>query len=50
MIECDGSATTRSGTAYTNTYCLVLECRNGKVVKWTEYADTEKIRMLCKGS
>jgi ketosteroid isomerase-like protein len=50
VIECEGAATTRLGASYTNTYCLVLRCHDGKIVKWTEYADTEKIRILCNSS
>lgn len=49
VIEAEGSATTRLGEPYTNGYCMVIRCRDGKIVRWTEYADTEKIRILCGG-
>jgi uncharacterized protein (TIGR02246 family) len=34
------TATTRKGAAYDNEYCWVYSCRDGKVVRLDEYADT----------
>lgn len=34
------SATTRQGEPYVNEYCWVYTCRDGKIAKLEEYADT----------
>lgn len=34
------SATTRQGEQYVNEYCWVYTCRDGKIAKLEEYADT----------
>ena len=34
------SATAKNGNAYQNEYCWVYECRDGKIARMEEYADT----------
>ena len=36
------SATTRAGTQYDNEYCWVYTCRDGRIARIVEYADTHK--------
>lgn len=43
VVEARGHNTTKSGTPYRNTYCLVFRFDGGKVVEITEYADTALI-------
>src|ERR1700761_4952415 len=40
VVEGRGRATTKQGKAYNNVYCHVLRLKNGKLVEWTEYADS----------
>ncbi len=35
-----GSATTLQGREYVNEYCWVYTCRDGKIARLEEYADT----------
>ena len=43
VVESWGNVTTRTGKPYCNTYCLVIELRDGKMVELTEYLDTELV-------
>ncbi len=48
VTESDGHAVTKSGKDYNNHYCHLWQVRNGKIVKFVEYNDTELImRVLC---
>ena len=40
VVEGRGRAMTKQGKAYNNVYCHVLRLKNGKLVEWTEYADS----------
>lgn len=47
-VEATGHGVTTKGLDYDNTYCLVFEVRGGKIVRFTEYCDTELIsKVLC---
>jgi uncharacterized protein len=39
-VECEGSAVTKSGKPYCNSYCYVIEMAGGKFKSLTEYLDT----------
>ena len=43
-MQSTGSARTKSGIDYNNTYCHVFRFRDGKIVEVTEYLDTELVR------
>lgn len=43
VVESRGNVTTKSGKPYCNTYCLVIQMRDGKMVELTEYLDTELV-------
>ena len=43
VVQGRGEAKTATGSTYNNVYCFVFEWRGEKVVKVTEYADTELI-------
>ncbi len=50
VIEAQGRAVTRKGQDYNNSYCGLLQVRDGKVVKVHEYLDTELVSdVLCVG-
>ncbi len=40
VVQCEGEATTLSGTRYSNTYCFVIRMEGGKFRELTEYMDT----------
>ena len=40
VVECEGSAVTKSGKPYCNSYCYVIEMANGKFKSLTKYLDT----------
>lgn len=40
VVECRGHAMTKSGTAYDQAYCYVIEMRDGQMIGLTEYLDT----------
>jgi ketosteroid isomerase-like protein len=40
VMQARGKATTKTGKAYNNTYCIVFRIANGKVQEVTEYLDT----------
>ena len=41
VVQSCGSAETKDGRPYNNTYCHVFRFRNGKIVEVMEYFDTE---------
>ena len=41
VVQSRGSAETKDGRPYNNTYCHVFSIRNGKIVEVMEYFDTE---------
>ena len=41
VVQSRGNAETKDGRPYNNTYCHVFKIRDGKIVKVTEYLDTE---------
>ena len=43
VSEAVGDALTKKGKKYCNTYCHLWQVKNGKVVKFVEYNDTELI-------
>ena len=43
-MQSKGSAKTKRGVDYNNTYCHVFRFRDGKIVEVTEYLDTELVR------
>jgi uncharacterized protein len=46
VLQWDGTATGKNGTAYHQTYCWVMRIENGKVKEGTAYLDTELISKL----
>lgn len=49
VTEATGEAVTTTGKRYANEYCLVWRIRNGEIVKFTEYCDTDLINtVLCR--
>lgn len=47
-VEALGHGVTKKGLDYDNTYCLIFEVCGGKIVRFTEYCDTELItKVLC---
>jgi hypothetical protein len=43
VVECHGSAMTRSGRPYNNSYCYVCRMEHGYLKELTEYLDTELV-------
>ena len=43
VVECRGYAQTKAGTAYDNSYCMVLRLEHGLVRELTEYMDTAHV-------
>lgn len=41
VVQSRGTAATKDGRPYNNTYCHVFRIRNGKIVEVTEYLDTQ---------
>ncbi len=49
VTECSGHGVTRDGVDYDNVYCLVWRVQRGKIVRFTEYCDTDLVRqVLCR--
>ncbi|MGA7323943.1 MAG: nuclear transport factor 2 family protein [Rhodomicrobium sp.] len=48
VVESEGSAVTKSGKPYCNTYCHVIEMMNGKFKSLTEYLDTALVEEALK--
>ena len=40
VVECQGQVTLKSGKAYNNRYCFVIEMRDGRMVELREYLDS----------
>jgi len=48
ITEAIGHGVTKSGRDYDNSYCLVWQVRDGKVIRFVEYCDTELVsKVLC---
>ena len=48
VTEAVGHGVTKKGEDYNNTYCHLWQVRDGKIVKFVEYNDTDLIlRVLC---
>ena len=48
ITEAVGHGVTKKGKDYNNTYCHLWQVRDGKIVKFVEYNDTDLIvRVLC---
>ena len=48
FTEASGHGVTKKGLDYDNNYCLVWQVRNGKVIRFVEYCDTELVStVLC---
>jgi ketosteroid isomerase-like protein len=43
VMQGHGTATTKTGKPYNNTYCMVWRIANGKLQEMTEYLDTELV-------
>jgi len=43
VMQGHGTATTKTGTPYNNTYCIVWRIAQGKLQEMTEYLDTELV-------
>ncbi len=43
VVEARGRATSKTGVAYNNSYCVVFRVSGGKIQEATEYLDTELI-------
>ena len=48
VVQHSISAKTREGEQYDNEYCWVYQCRDGKIAKIEEYADTHKAARIMK--
>ena len=44
VTQTQGAATTGDGQAYNNTYCHLWQVRDGRIVSFTEYCDTDLVR------
>jgi ketosteroid isomerase-like protein len=48
FTEATGHGVTKTGLDYDNSYCLVWQVRDGKVIRFVEYCDTELVSsVLC---
>jgi len=48
FTEASGHGVTKKGLDYDNSYCLVWQVRDGKVIRLVEYCDTELVStVLC---
>jgi ketosteroid isomerase-like protein len=43
VVELTGAGKTRAGGRYDNVYCQVLQVRDGRITRLTEYLDTELV-------
>jgi len=51
FTEALGHGVTKGGRDYDNSYCLVWQVRDGKVIRFVEYCDTELVAsVLCKST
>ena len=46
VIQWVGKGTTKTGRAYNNSYCYVVQMDNGKITRGTAYLDTELVRSI----
>lgn len=46
VTEATGHGVTKKGLDYDNSYCLVWQVRDGKVIRFVEYCDTELVSMV----
>jgi len=48
FTEASGHGVTKKGLDYDNSYCLVWQVRDGKIIRFVEYCDTELVStVLC---
>ena len=48
FTEATGHGVTKKGLDYDNSYCLVWQVRDGRIIRFVEYCDTELVsRVLC---
>ena len=48
FTEAVGHGVTKRGHDYDNSYCLVWQVRDGKIIRFVEYCDTELVStVLC---
>lgn len=48
FTEALGHGVTKKGKDYDNSYCLVWQVRDGKIIRFVEYCDTELVsKVLC---
>jgi len=48
FTEAVGHGVTKKGLDYDNSYCLVWQVRDGKIIRFVEYCDTELVsKVLC---
>ena len=43
VLQTQGKTQTKTGKAYNNTYCLVIQLQDSKIQQITEYLDTELV-------
>jgi ketosteroid isomerase-like protein len=43
VVLCRGDVTTRAGKSYNNSYCYVIQMRDGQMTELREYFDTELV-------
>ena len=46
VIQWVGKGTTKTGRAYNNSYCYVVQMDNGRITRGTAYLDTELVRSI----
>lgn len=46
VIQWIGNGTTKTGQPYNNSYCYVVQIKNGRIVRGTAYLDTELVRSI----
>jgi len=46
VIQWVGNGTTKTGQPYNNSYCYVVQIKNGRIVRGTAYLDTELVRSI----
>jgi uncharacterized protein (TIGR02246 family) len=46
VIQWVGKGTTKSGQPYNNSYCYIVQVKNGKIIHGTAYLDTELVRAI----
>jgi ketosteroid isomerase-like protein len=46
VIQWMGKGTTKAGQPYNNSYCYVVQIKNGSIIRGTAYLDTELVRAI----